>query len=113
MPLAGLVVNRTHPLAAPDLSVEQATAAAERLEAAAGEATGGDTDARTPTAGLLRLHADRARVVARESRLRQRFVAAHPQVPTVVVRALATDVHDLDGLRRVGALLAQAETSAS
>jgi hypothetical protein len=52
-------------------------------------------------------------VVARESRLRQRFVAAHPQVPTVVVRALATDVHDLDGLRRVGALLAQAETSAS
>jgi anion-transporting ArsA/GET3 family ATPase len=119
MPLAGLVVNRAHPLAAPDLSVEQATAAAERLEQAEGddeearESEADRLDGRTPTAGLLRLHADRARVVARESRLRQRFVAAHPQVPTVVVKALATDVHDLDGLRRVGALLGQAETSAS
>jgi anion-transporting ArsA/GET3 family ATPase len=110
MPLAGLVVNRAHPLAVPDLSVEQATAAAERLEQAAGEA---GAEGRTPTAGLLRLHADRARVVARETRLRQRFVAAHPQVPTVVVRALATDVHDLDGLRRVGDLLGQAETLSS
>ena len=30
-----------------------------------------------PTAGLLRLHADRARIVARETRLRRRFSAAH------------------------------------
>ena len=44
--------------------------------------------------------------VNRETRLRQRFSAAHPDVPTVVVPALSTDVHDLDGLRAVGALLA-------
>jgi hypothetical protein len=56
-------------------------------------------------AGLLRLHADRCRQVERESMLRSRFAAAHPQVPTAVVPALAGDVHDLDGLRRVGVLL--------
>ena len=48
----------------------------------------------------------RARIVERESRLRDRFEAAHPQVPTVTVPALAGDVHDLDGLRQVGTLLA-------
>ncbi len=57
------------------------------------------------TAGLLRLHADRRRLVEREAVLRSRFAAAHPQVPTAVVPALAGDVHDLDGLRRVGVLL--------
>ena len=46
------------------------------------------------------------RRVAREARLQQRFNAAHPHVPTTVVPALSTDVHDLDGLRRVGELLA-------
>ena len=52
------------------------------------------------TAGLLRLHADRARMLEREVSLRERFAAAHPQVPTAVVPALAGDVHDLDGLAR-------------
>ncbi len=98
MPLAGLVVNRATP-ALDGLSAEQAVAGAERLESAAGEATG-------TTAGLLRLHADRTRRVARENKMRERFQAAHPHVPTVVVPALSTDVHDLDGLRRVGELLA-------
>ena len=58
------------------------------------------------TAGLLRLHAARLAVVAREQRLRQRFTAAHPDVATAVVPALATDVHDLEWLRLVGHLLA-------
>jgi hypothetical protein len=58
------------------------------------------------TAGLLRLHADRARMRDREAVLRERFAAAHPQVPTVVVPALAGDVHDLEGLRKVGNMLA-------
>jgi anion-transporting ArsA/GET3 family ATPase len=80
MPLAGLVVNR-----------------ASRL---AQERPG------SITAGLLRLHADRVRIVERETRLRERFAAAHPSVATAVVPALAGDVHDLDGLRRVGTLLA-------
>ncbi len=58
------------------------------------------------TAGLLRLHADRERMVEREAVLRQRFAAAHPSVATAVVPALAGDVHDLDGLRLIGDLLA-------
>ena len=64
---------------------------------------------RAVTAGLLRLHADRTRLVEREARLRDRFAAAHPTVPTAVVPALAGDVHDLAGLRRVGELLAEGQ----
>ncbi len=97
MPLAGLVVNRASPAPAGDLSADEAMAAAGRLRR---EDTG------TLTAGLLRLHADRVRLVEREARLRRRFGAAHPQVPTTVVPALAGDVHDLDGLRHIGELLA-------
>jgi anion-transporting ArsA/GET3 family ATPase len=100
MPLAGLVVNRAT-RSTDELSAEAAVAGAERLESS-GTATAG------LTAGLLRLHADRLRRAARETRLRQRFQAAHPHVPTVVVPALSTDVHDLDALREVGALLASA-----
>jgi anion-transporting ArsA/GET3 family ATPase len=98
MPLAGLVVNRAARASAGRLSAERALAAAERLE---------EDGAAGPTAGLLRLHADRSRIVARESRLRGRFTTAHPDVPTAVVPALSTDVHDLDGLRVVGDLLSQ------
>ena len=102
MPLAGLVVNRASVAPQGRLSAEQALAAAERLE---DTEYGGAGDGLT--AGLLRLHADRRRLVARETRLRGRFSAAHPDVPTAVVPALSTDVHDLDGLRRVGDLLSQ------
>ena len=97
MPLAGLVVNRASTTSGEGLSAEEATAAADRLLR---------TDPASLTGGLLRVHADRARMVAREARLRERFAAAHPRVPTVVVPALAGDVHDLDGLREVGRLLA-------
>ena len=100
MPLAGLVVNRANRVPTGGLSREQALAAAERLDAEP------DADASGPvTAGLLRLHADRTRLVARETHLRQRFAAAHPHVPAAVMPALSTDVHDLDGLRLVGDLL--------
>jgi anion-transporting ArsA/GET3 family ATPase len=97
MPLAGLVVNRASPQPMGDVTAEGAMAAAQRLR---------KDDADSRTAGLLRLHADRVRMVERETLLRERFEAAHPQVPTAVVPALAGDVHDLAGLRQVGALLA-------
>jgi anion-transporting ArsA/GET3 family ATPase len=97
MPLAGLVVNRTSPAASGAVSAEEALAAAQRLR---------KHDPDSLTAGLLRLHADRLGLSEREAMLRGRFEAAHPQVPTAVVPALAGDVHDLDGLRQVGALLA-------
>ncbi len=98
MPLAGLVVNRASPVPRGRLSAEQAVVAADRLD---------ENGEDGPTAGLLRLHAERNRIVARETRLRRRFSAAHPDVPTAVVPALSTDVHDLDGLRLVGDLLSR------
>jgi anion-transporting ArsA/GET3 family ATPase len=105
MPLAGLVVNRAHREPPGRLTAEQALAAAQRLDENA--RTGEDDETDGLTAGLLRLHADRARIVARETRLRRRFSAAHPHVPTAVVPALSTDVHDLDGLRLVGDLVSR------
>ncbi|GAA2014542.1 ArsA family ATPase [Nocardioides kribbensis] len=99
MPLAGLVVNRASPAPASDLSADEAMSAAARLRA-------GRTEDDL-TAGLLRLHADQVRLVEREAGLRARFAAAHPGVATAVVPALAGDVHDLGGLRRVGELLAE------
>jgi anion-transporting ArsA/GET3 family ATPase len=97
MPLAGLVVNRATPAPEGSLSADEAMTAAARLQ---------KDDRGSLTAGLLRLHADRARMRERETVLRERFAAAHPQVPTAVVPALPGDVHDLAGLRRVGELLA-------
>ena len=93
MPLAGLVVNRASPQPEGTLSADEAMAAATRLR---------KQDPDSLTAGLLRLHADQSRMVEREALLRERFAAAHPQVATAVVPALAGDVHDLTGLRRVG-----------
>ncbi|MFC5494728.1 ArsA family ATPase [Nocardioides caricicola] len=99
MPLAGLIVNRATPQPRGTLSGDEAMAASARLRKRAPDSL---------TAGLLRLHADQTRTVEREALLRARFAAAHPQVPTAVVPALAGDVHDLAGLRQVGQLLAGA-----
>ena len=99
MPLAGLIVNRASPVPEGHLSADEAMTAAARLR---------KQDPESLTAGLLRLHADQTRMVEREALLRARFAAAHPQVATAVVPALAGDVHDLVGLRRVGTLLAGA-----
>ncbi|MBO8187434.1 ArsA family ATPase [Streptomyces spirodelae] len=63
-------------------------------------------------AGLLRLHADRMRLLARERRTRDRFMALHPDVPLAEVAALPGDVHDLDGLRAIGERLADQSRSA-
>jgi anion-transporting ArsA/GET3 family ATPase len=95
MPLAGMVLNRTHPVHA-SLSGARAREGAETLEAARGDAT---------TAAVLRLHADRVETAERERRVLSRFTRAHPSVPIVDVPAMATDVHDLDGLRAIGELL--------
>jgi anion-transporting ArsA/GET3 family ATPase len=65
------------------------------------------------TAGLLRLHAERMQVVARERRTRDRFVSVHPEVPMVDVTALPGDVHDLEGLRAIGLRLGGDEPAAA
>jgi anion-transporting ArsA/GET3 family ATPase len=96
MPLAGLVVNRTHPVLA-DLPASRALAGADALE----------TNGSAPlAAAVLRLHADRVEVADREKRLLARFCGAHPTVPLVSVPALAKDVYDLDALREIGRRLA-------
>ena len=104
MPLAGMVVNRAATAPDGEVTADEAMAAAQRIR---------KRDPRSTTAGLLRLHADRRRLVEREARLRERFAAAHPQVATAVVPALPSDVHDLAGLRRVGDLLAAGGATAS
>lgn len=98
MPLAGLVVNRASVAPEVDLSPAAAMSGYEKLRDSS-------DDASRMAAGLLRLHADRALTVERETRLRARFATAHPDVATVVLPALPTDVHDLEGLREIGALL--------
>jgi anion-transporting ArsA/GET3 family ATPase len=92
MPLAGLVVNRTHPVLA-SLPGPKALAAAEALERR------GDSPL---AAAVLRLHADRVSVADRERRLVARFTRAHEGVAVARVPAMPSDVHDLSGLRQIG-----------
>jgi anion-transporting ArsA/GET3 family ATPase len=92
MPLAGLVLNRTHPPATTKLSATRAEGAAE--EVADSEAEGSDV-----AAAALRVHAERMATAAREQHLADRFTSAHPEVAVRTVPAAAGDVHDLDGLR--------------
>jgi anion-transporting ArsA/GET3 family ATPase len=108
MPLAGLVLNRVQEIDDPDLSGEQAAAGAQTLQQLADESPDEPwaDDARL-TAALLTLHAQRMNLAARQRHLADRFTAAHPGVPVSSVPALAEDVHDLDGLRSVGDLLAR------
>ncbi|MGY2079069.1 ArsA family ATPase [Modestobacter sp. SYSU DS0657] len=98
MPLAGLVLNRTHPPATTGLSATRAEAAAEAVAEAGGPDAG-------LAAGALRVHAERMAQAAREQRLADRFTSAHPEVPVRTVPAAAGDVHDLDGLRTMAAAL--------
>ncbi|MEU2083178.1 ArsA family ATPase [Streptomyces albus] len=71
-----------------------------------------DGDIDELAAGLLRLHAERMRLLAGERRTRDRFTALHPDVPVAEVAALADDVHDLEGLRTIGERLADQRASA-
>jgi anion-transporting ArsA/GET3 family ATPase len=97
MPLAVVVLNRVHRSAAPELSVQRSLAAAEQLDE-----TGEDPLAEA----ILRVHADRLTASTRDLRMAERFAGAHPSVPLVQVAAQASDVHDLRGLRAIGAELA-------
>ncbi|CAN5706519.1 ArsA family ATPase [soil metagenome] len=91
MPLAGLILNRTHPTLC-TLSVERAVDGAESLEA---------SDRQSLPAAVLRVHADRALTAKREVRLLSRFTGANPSVAIVGVPSLPFDVSDLDALRAI------------
>ncbi|RIJ70109.1 ArsA family ATPase [Nakamurella silvestris] len=90
MPLAGLVLNRTHPPLA-DLSGGVAETAAARLAGTSPLAS-----------AVLAVHAERMTVHAVEQRMRSRIVRAHPTLPIAAVPALAADAHDLESLREIG-----------
>ncbi|MGY1802842.1 ArsA family ATPase [Blastococcus sp. SYSU D00922] len=98
MPLAGLVLNRTHPPATTLLSATRAEGAAERVGEAGAEGA-------ELAAAALRVHAERMVQAAREQHLADRFTSAHPEVAVRTVPAAAGDVHDLDGLRVMGEAL--------
>jgi anion-transporting ArsA/GET3 family ATPase len=97
MPLAGVVLNRMHKSDTETLSAEESDTAAAVLEAA------GDQQM---TAEALRVHAALMRQTEREVRVAATFTEAFPAVPSVAVTAQPADVHDVDGLRTIGALLA-------
>ena len=92
MPLAGMILNRTHPTLS-SLAGEKATEAADQLDA---EEPGG------VTAAVLRIHAARATTAKREVRLLGRFTGANPHVAIVGVPSLPFDVSDLEALRAIG-----------
>ena len=98
MPLAGLVLNRTHPPATTALSATRAEGAAEAVAEAGGKGA-------ELAAGALRVHAERMTLATREQHLADRFTSAHPEVAVRTVPAAAGDVHDLDGLRVMGEAL--------
>jgi len=105
MPLAGLVVNRTHH-AVPGLTARRAEAAADALAEKA--------DPQLALAeAALRVHVEIALTAEQDARMARRFAAAHPDVATVPVAALPVDIHDLDGLRSISDLLAGEPAGAS
>ncbi|CAM2993215.1 ArsA family ATPase [Prescottella defluvii] len=101
MPLAGLVLNRTHPTLC-SLPSDHALTGADLLD---------DVEPVEPanelTSAVLRVHAHRAVTAKREIRLLGRFTAAHPRVPIVGVPSLPFEVSDLEALRAVGDQLAR------
>jgi anion-transporting ArsA/GET3 family ATPase len=106
MPLAGVVLNKVHRSAAPEVTAAQALSAADDLDLDA------DDDALL-TAGVLRVHAERLTVQASEQKRVDGFALAHPHVKVASVRSFAQDVHDLGGLRRLGAALCERGQPAS
>jgi anion-transporting ArsA/GET3 family ATPase len=95
MPLAGLLLNRVH------------RSATEAIDGATAASASGQLQDQNPVAAdVLTVH---ARVVARAAREREitsRFTRAHPAVPVATIAALPVDVHDIEGLRAIGAAVA-------
>ncbi|MDA2889796.1 ArsA family ATPase [Mycolicibacterium sp. BiH015] len=91
MPLAGLILNRTHPTLC-ELHADKAEEAAEELEKSQPDSV---------AAAALRIHAARASTAKREVRLLSRFTGANPAVAIVGVPSLPFDVSDLEALRAI------------
>ena len=102
MPLAGLILNRTHPTLC-DLHADKAEEAAEELA---------KTDPDSVAVAALQIHAARASTAKREVRLLSRFTGANPTVAIVGVPSLPFDVSDLDALRAIAEQITGGGTAA-
>ncbi|VEG58174.1 anion-transporting ATPase [Mycolicibacterium aurum] len=102
MPLAGLILNRTHPTLC-DLHADKAAEAAELLS---------EKDPGSVAAAALQIHAERASTAKREVRLLSRFTGANPSVAIVGVPSLPFDVSDLDALRAIAEQITGGDTAA-
>ncbi len=100
MPLAGLVLNRVTIVTAPAISAQTARAAAVRLDELH------DPAQFQVTADALRVHAALMEQQVRQAAVAERFIQAYPQVAVTQVAAQPADVHDIDGLRKIGTALA-------
>ncbi|MDQ2626161.1 MAG: ArsA family ATPase [Actinomycetota bacterium] len=98
MPLAGLVLNRTHPMLC-ELPIERAIDGIETLQEAPGETV--SDGAKALATAALRIHAERGATAKREVRLLSRFTRANPRVPIVGVPSLPFDVSDLEALSAI------------
>ena len=96
MPLAGVLVNRVHVAAAKQMGAGRAEDAAAQLDELGGHEL---------AASLLRVHAEVAETAAKHRGVVTRFRTSHPGVPLGTVPAHAVDIHDLEGLRRIGEAL--------
>jgi anion-transporting ArsA/GET3 family ATPase len=92
MPLAGLVLNRTHRTEVAGIGAETAENAATALDR---------SEDQQVTADALRVHAGLVRQIEREVRVAATFTDQFPDVPAVAVAAQPADVHDVDGLRTI------------
>jgi anion-transporting ArsA/GET3 family ATPase len=94
MPLAGLMLNRVHRASTAVIDGPTAVAASDDIR-----------DDHAVAADVLLIH---ARVIARAERelaITRRFTKAHPGVAVATIAAQPVDVHDIDGLRAIGAAL--------
>jgi anion-transporting ArsA/GET3 family ATPase len=107
MPLAGLILNRTHPMLC-SLPVERAIDGAKTLES---EPEGTD-GTKALAMAVLQIHADRASTSRREIRLLSRFTGANPHVAIVGVPSLPVDVSDLEALRAIADQMTAADEDA-
>ncbi|MDG4665222.1 ArsA family ATPase [Mycobacterium sp. 236(2023)] len=103
MPLAGLILNRTHPTLC-ELHADKATEAADDLA---------KKDPDSVAVAALRIHAARASTAKREVRLLSRFTGANPAVAIVGVPSLPFDVSDLEALRAIADQICAEGTAAA
>ena len=96
MPLAGLILNRVHEVAAHEIGAGEAAQASEKIR----------PDNPT-TADVLLIHAGLMARAERERAMASRFTDSHGSVAVGTIAAQPVDVHDIDGLREIGTSLAR------